>query len=286
MNRVMLTSAATLRQLQLKVDTHAHNLANLNTAGFKRREAAFQDLLTRQLHNQPHLRQEAGRLTPYGVRLGHGGRVSQTLLRTEQGGMIITNRPLDFMIEGPHAWFCLASINNAEAGGGQQEVVYTRDGRFHLAPHPDLAGFVRLVAADGSPLLAADGGQITFPAHYDTIELREDGTLAAYQAQTPENRVEYVLGLAYIERPDQLVAMGENRFRWPGEEAEIEVLNLAQQDPAERTIRLRQGALETSNVDLTQEMTQVMAAQRLMQLKARSISIADEMLGLANSIRA
>ncbi|MDQ0339443.1 flagellar basal-body rod protein FlgG [Caldalkalibacillus uzonensis] len=286
MNRIMLTSATSLRQLQLKVDTHAHNLSNLNTAGFKRREATFQDLLTQQIYNQPHPGQEAGRLTPYGVRIGHGVRISQTTLRPEQGGVLVTERPLDFMIEGPHAWFRLGHTAVGEAGVEAGEVVYTRDGHFQLAPHPELDGLVRVVAADGSPLLAADGGQITFPAHYDTIELREDGTLLAYPAQTPQESVEYNLAVAYIDRPDQLVAIGDNRFRWPGDAADIELINLVEQEPGGRTIRLRQGALETSNVDLAQEMTQVMATQRLMQLQARSISIADDMMGLANSIRA
>lgn len=281
MNGMMITSATTLRELQQKIDTHAHNLANVNTTGFRRRETTFGELLSRELNNQPHVQYEQGRLTPHGLRLGQGARINQTTLDMRPGQVQQTDQPLDFMIEGRQAWFRLAAIGE----DGDEEIVYTRDGRFQLTPDPEQAGWVRVVAADGSPLLAADGNPITFPAAYDTIELREDGLLTVYNKVAPEENMIFIVGLAYIERPDQLAAIGENRFRWLGEE-EVPLINLAEQAPGPDLVRLHQGRLETSNVDLVQEMTQVMATQRLLQLQARSVSIADEMMGLANGIRA
>lgn len=280
MNSSMLTSANTLSQLQLKIDTHANNVANLNTPGFKRRQALFNDLLHQAITAQPRV---TPRQTPHGLRIGYGAKVAQTTLRQEQGSPITTHRPLDFMIEGEGAWFrLLASGPGVNAEGGT-EVVYTRDGSFYKTPHPELAGMVRLTAADGSPLLAAFDEEITFPAHYDTISLTENGILELYDSRQPEERLTYNLQLAYISRPDQLVALGQNRFRLA--EGEVDLIDLTLQGEGEPAIRLRQGMLESANVDLSEELTQLMATQRLMQFTSRSITMADEMLGLANSIR-
>lgn len=280
MNTSMISSANTLSQLQVKIDTHAHNLANLNTTGFKRRQALFTDLLNQQINAQPRV---APRQTPHGVRIGYGARVAQTTLRQEQGSPNPTNRPLDFMIEGANAWFRLLATTIGADGEEGTEVVYTRDGSFYKTPHPEWEGMVRLTAADGSPLLAAFDEEITFPAHYDTINLTENGILEIYASDNPDERVEYHLNLAYISRPDQLLAIGQNRYRLAGGEADL--IDLTLQGEGNTDIRLHQGMLESSNVDLTEEMSQLIATQRLMQFTSRSITIADEMMGLANSIR-
>ena len=273
MNTSMITSANTLSQLQYKLDTLANNLANVNTTGFKRRQAVFSELLSQAITAQPR---EMPRVTPHGIRIGYGAKVAQTTLRQDQGNPNVTERPLDFMIEGTGAWFRILSLTP----GGEGEVLYTRDGSFYKTPYPAQAGIAFLTAADGSPLLAANDELILFPAHYDTFSLSPDGVLEISSGNNPQERVVYRLDLAYISRPDQLVAVGQNRFRLP--DGEAPVINLALQNGQ---IRLRQRALESSNVDLAEEMTQLIATQRLMQFTARSITLADEMLGLANSIR-
>lgn len=288
MNLSMITAANSFGQIQHQIDTLSHNVANVNTTGYKRRETSFQDLLTENIRNQPHAHREVGRRTPYGIRVGHGVKLAATSLRTEQGAVRQTDRPLDFMIEGD-GWFRILHTYTDADGNEYEEMLYTRDGNFHAQPHPTQPGQLRLVTAQGLPVLDTEGEEITFADDFERIQADEDGTLNVYppfgEAQT------FTLGLARIHRPDILEAVGENGFRLSVAEEELlanggmNLINLAALDGDERPANIRQGALEMSNVDLTQEMTNLITAQRLLQFQSRAISMADEMMGLANSIR-
>lgn len=298
MNIQMLQASTTIGQLQRKVDTLANNIANLNTPGYKRREATFQEALTMEIKNQPHAQKELGRQTPYGVRIGSGALLGQTTLRYEQGAAQETGRPLDFMIEGERVFFRTMRTWLDEAGELQSELLYTRDGSFHLTPDPEYPDSLVLTTAQGYYVLEdigpdSTGLPVRIDANYERIEFDpEEAMLRVYYPGYPDQPEERTLNLALINRPDLFETVGENHFRLPGDLAEHEVngvirtLFLAGPNAPDRgLVRVRQGAVEMSNVDLTTEMSELMATQRLMQFQARAITIADEMMGLANSIR-
>ena len=102
MNRTMITATNTLSQLQKQMDIISHNLANTDTAGYKRREATFTDLLVQEYRNQPNNALEQNRMTPFNIRQGTGAKLGQTHLILSQGSLKTTDRALDtaFTTEG------------------------------------------------------------------------------------------------------------------------------------------------------------------------------------------
>src|SRR6478752_2233499 len=95
MNTSMITATNTLSQLQKQLDIISNNLANLDTTGYKSRQASFTDLLVQQFNNQPDAGKEAGRLTPNGIRQGAGAKLNQVQMNMSQGSFKPTERDLD-----------------------------------------------------------------------------------------------------------------------------------------------------------------------------------------------
>lgn len=290
MNIQMITATTTMSQLQKRVDMISNNIANMNTVGYKRRETTFQDVLTQNIKNQPHAQKEIGRETPYGLRVGHGAKLGQTTLRYGQGAVQETGRSLDLMIEGDTGWFRTLREWVDSEGNPITETSYTRSGAFHLQPNPNNAGQVQLVTPQGYAVLDNLDLPISFDSDFEHMEIDAQGrVLVSYQGYDQPQT--FQLSLAQIHRPDLLESMGENRFRLTGDDQQlidegiITLIDLNELNANERPFAIRQGALEMSNVDLSHEMTELMVAQRLMQFQARSISIADDMMGIANSIR-
>ena len=110
MNTSMITASVTMGQLQQKLDTISNNIANSNTTGYKRRESTFSDLLVQQVNNGPNARDEIGRLTPYGLRVGSGARVAQTSLVLMQGPLQTTDRELDFALTEKDQFFRIETV--------------------------------------------------------------------------------------------------------------------------------------------------------------------------------
>lgn len=292
LNISMITSSRTLGQLQHKLDMLSNNIANVNTVGYKGREASFQDMLHQSINNQPHRHNEVGRQTPNGIRIGHGAHLSQTMIRMDQGALQKTERPLDFMIEGEKGWFRVLRTWTDEQGQAREAMMYTRDGRFNMEPHPTQADSMRLVTASGHPVLVVDEagneGELVVPANFDSVELGADGQLQFFDSRNPDVRETTNFSLAFIQRPDLLEGVGNNLFRFENEQQVVaagamELLH--NMEPGDARLILHQGALEASNVDLTKSMTDMLTAQRMMQFQSRSISMADDMMGIANSIR-
>lgn len=290
MNIQLITATTTMSQLQKKVDTISNNIANINTIGYKSREATFQELLTQNIKNQPHAQKEMGRATPYGLRIGYGSMLGQTTIRYGQGAVQETGRPLDLMIEGASGWFRTMREWVDSEGNPRTETSYTRSGAFHLQPDPNNAEQVQLVSSQGQAVLDSLDLPISFNSNFKQIEIDAEGRVKVSHEGIGQPQV-FQLSLAQIHRPDLLEAMGENLFRLVGDDQQlidegiITLINLNELNANERPFAIRQGALEASNVDLSQEMTELMVAQRMMQFQARSISIADDMMGIANSIR-
>lgn len=272
-------AAVTAGQLQKKIDTISHNIANVNTTGYKRREATFTDLLHQQLNNQTNPNVEVGRLTPHGLRVGYGARMAATTLRLEQGPLIQTDRELDFAIAEKNHFFRVGVPEN-----GELEPLLTRDGTFYLSIDPEDETQLVIVNSDGNYLLNGGFEPIRVPVDFKSLSLSEEGYLnATLNDGTIENLGQ--LALTHVHKPQLLEAVGENFFRIPNLEAlGYEAADVYEEVPADEG-RIFQGQLEGSNVDLGNEMTELIQTQRHYQFMTRAISIADDMSGIINSIR-
>ncbi|RNF38762.1 flagellar hook-basal body protein [Planococcus salinus] len=279
MNIQMNSAATSMRELQKKIDVLAGNVANAGTNGYKRQEANFSDTLVQSIERQAGLRNEIGRTTPNGIRVGSGVKVAQTSLRHEQGSLVQTNRPLDFAIEGSTGYFRVAS---------EGTVFYTRDGSFQVQPVLN-SNQLNLVTATGDAVLDSNNQPISFDNDYDQIQVNQNGTMQVTFKDAGKQPAEFQLSVATIDRPNLLEKAGGNRYQLPGTEAQqvasgnLQLLNLA--GPDSGAVRIRQGSLEMSNVDMTEEMTELIATQRLIQSQGKAISFADDMMGLVNTIR-
>lgn len=279
MNIQMLSAASTMRELQKKVDMIGNNIANVNTTGYKRQEANFSDTLIQSIERQAPPQHEIGRITPNGLRIGSGSKMTQTSLLAEQGSVLSTGRPLDFMIQGDSGYF------RVDVDGTTH---YTRDGSFQLQPILN-SNQVRLVTSSGHGVLDSNNLPITFDSDYDNMKVDENGTISVSFKDQAKQPVDIQLSIAQMNRTNLPERVGGNLFQLPGTEAEqitngtLQVINLAQQNNG--SMKVSQGALEMSNVDLTEEMTELISTQRMIQSQGKAISFADEMMGLVNTIR-
>lgn len=277
MNRSMLTAAVSMGQLQHKLDTIGNNLANSNTNGYKKRDVRFGELLAQQINNQPRAEAEIGRLTPQGIRIGTGAKATETAIRLTVGPMQTTNRNLDLALANGNQFFRIQSFD----GEGNEQIRYTRDGAFYVTPVDD--NQVALVTANGDYVLGVDG-PITFNEHAKDITIQENGTILVTNEDNTQEAVGQ-LDIVEILRPQLLVNDGNNLFALP----DLAELGIAEADvlfavaPENRTVQ--QGMLESSNVDMGTELTEMLMTQRMYQFHARSIGIADQMLGLINGLR-
>lgn len=279
MNIQMNSAATSMRELQKKVDVIANNISNVNTNGYKRQEANFSDTLVQSITRQAGADNEIGRVTPNGLRVGSGVRVTQTSLRNEQGSIQQTDRPLDFSIQGDSAFFRVAS---------EGKTFYTKDGSFQVQPVLN-SNQVNLVTSNGDAVLDSNNNPISFDNDFASIKADQNGTLQVTYKDAGKQPTQIQLSIADINRPNLLEKVGGNRYQLPGTEAEqvangtLQVVDLSQQN--NQNFRINQGSLETSNVDLTEEMTELIATQRLIQSQGKAISFADDMMGLVNTIR-
>lgn len=257
---------------QTNIDLISHNLANVNTTGYKRGRAEFQDLLYTQI--MPPARGEN-----QGINIGQGARLS-SIHRIMGGGTLqVTGGDYDLAISG-------GGFFQVQRPDGS--IAYTRDGAFRLDAER------RLVTVSGDLVLGNDG-PITIPAEATEIAIGADGKITyqdvtkaatnenvtdpkAYQKATIEiGRIQ----LAVFPNATGLEALGENL--WGATEASGEAATAA---PGEKEAgRLVQGYLEGSNVQSVEEMVNLIMAQRAYEINSKVVQSADEMMQLANNLR-
>ncbi|GAE92485.1 flagellar basal-body rod protein FlgG [Gracilibacillus boraciitolerans JCM 21714] len=130
MTRITFQAAATMGgQLQKRLDNIGNNIANLNTTGYKKRDANFSSLLSQQINTEPDPTNADGRLTPDGLRIGAGAKLGHTNFNFAQGSIQRTDRNLDVALLEDNHLFQVAVNEN-----GIEEVRYTRAGNFYLTP--------------------------------------------------------------------------------------------------------------------------------------------------------
>ncbi|WP_164667606.1 flagellar hook-basal body protein [Virgibacillus doumboii] len=276
MSRTMIQAAVTMNQLQNKLDVIGNNMANSQTTGYKTRQADFASLLFQQIDNMTHPANAEGRLTPDGVRVGSGAKLGSINIDLTPGTIKETDRTLDTaLLEKNHLFQVQVT------GNGVTETRYTRDGAFYLSPINNNQD-VMLTTKDGNPVIG-ENGPIVIAEGFDSININPDGQITV----TRGNVTEESGNLAIVEavRPRLLEATGENNFRLPNlDELGFEFAEIIQGVNPNADV-LKSGALEQSNVDLAQQMTDLIKTQRSYQFNARTISMSDQMAGLVNQLR-
>jgi flagellar basal-body rod protein FlgG len=237
-----------------KLQAIANNLANVNTVGFKRDRVVFEDLFY-QVDQQPGAQRADNTLNPSGVQLGNGTHLVGTQKVFSNGSLQTTSQPLDVAISG-NGFLQVRRPNGDPA--------YTRAGQLQL----DVNGV--LVNAQGLPLVP----QITVPNNATSITIAENGTVSATIAGTTAPTELGQLTLSVFVNPTGLLALGENLFQ---ETASSGAASDGRPGDAQFG-KLKQGALEGSNVQVVEEMVDMIAAQRTYEMNTKVLSAADNML--------
>jgi flagellar basal-body rod protein FlgG len=288
MNRSMINAGASMYGLQQKLDILANNIANVNTVGYKKKEANFQDILT-NVAGQTSDFERPGRLTPMGYTQGWGSWLADVHTNLSQGPIKGTDSPLDFAIEGD-ALFQVGVAETDENGEPSFRSAYTRTGSFQLSPS-ETGEFSYLTTQEGYPVMGILNGQeqpIRIPANH-AFAVDGAGNIMARSLANP-NGAPVQLGqmkLVQAVQPDMLESVGDNLFvlSAQADNTAIRALNLNTADAVQGQPSVRQGFLEQSNVTLSDEMAELMVVQRAYQLNSRALTSSDTMAGLANNLR-
>lgn len=252
--RALFTAATGMSAQQTRLDTISNNLANIATSGFKRSRAEFQDLFYETLR-APGASSSDGSSLPSGVQVGSGVRLAGIAKQFAQGDAQRTDNELDLMIQGD-------GFFQIEKPTG--ETLYTRDGSFEL----DRDGNV--VTSEGFPLIPA----IQISPEAIQVTILRDGTVSVLEAGNATPIAAGQIELARFANPAGLVAQGSNFFV-PSDASGDAVTGLPDQDGMGS---LAQGFLESSNVNVAEELVQMILAQRAFELNSRVIQAGDEML--------
>jgi flagellar basal-body rod protein FlgG len=253
MNPGLRTSASGMKAQQVMVDTIANNLANVNTTGFKRSRVSFEDVLYETLEgartvNPP----DSQTIAP--VQIGKGVRLAAIMRLHTQGAPEQTGRPLDLAIEGD-GFFQVERPDGTTA--------YTRDGSFGIS---DTGA---IVTNGGYKLIP----NVTLPQDVQGLTISPSGLVTGTSGagQPVElGRVE----LARFVNPSGLMSLGENLYAETAASGQP-LTGFPQEQGFGRVL---QGMLESSNVEIVQEMTDMIAAQRAYEINAKAIRAGEDMM--------
>jgi flagellar basal-body rod protein FlgG len=258
----MWTAATGMTAQQLNIDTIAHNLANVNTNSFKRSRAEFADLLY-QIQRLPGTSASNIGIFPVGVQVGGGVRPLTVAKEWVQGNLRQTLNELDLGIDGP-------GFFQVQRSDGT--IMYTRSGSFKR----DNVG--NLVTGDGDQLNPV----ITIPSGALKVDIGQDGTVSVLLPGVTQASQVGQIQLTRFDNPSGLVAFGNNLF----------LDSFASGPPIQGTAgfstgfgTIQQGFLETSNVNLAEEMVSMIIAQRSYEINSKAIQVSDDMLSIANNLR-
>lgn len=260
MIRALNTAATGLNAQQMNMDVVSNNLANVNTSAYKKVRAEFKDLAYETLKTPEASGENA---SPQQLQVGLGVEVSGTQRLFFQGSLTQTSNPLDLALDG-EGFF---QVKDSEGG-----LKYTRDGSFQLD------GEGRLVTSGGYLLEPA----ITVPANAGDIQISSDGTVTATlegdSAATEIGKVETV----QFANPGGLKALGGNLYETTSASGDA----VSGSPGTEGRGALRQGFLESSNVQVVEEMVKMLMAQRAFEANSKTMQAADDMLRTVNNLKA
>jgi flagellar basal-body rod protein FlgG len=262
--QTLYTAATGMESLQTKLDVIANNLANVNTVGFKKDRANFEDLFYRQ-KVLPGVLDNAGQTTPVGVAIGLGSRVSSVQTDFNQGAFQQTGRQLDVAIAG-NGFF------QVQDPSGQ--IMYTRAGNFSVNAN----GQVVLGSAATGRVLDPP---ITIPNDATNIVVEPGGRVMVQQANNPQLQQAGQIQLALFINEEGLLKQGENLY------SQSDASNTPQQVNPGITGAglLRQNMLEASNVEPVQELIDLITTQRAFELNSQAVQAGDQILQNISNLR-
>ena len=260
--RSLSIAATGMLAQQTNVEVISNNIANMNTTGFKKRRAEFQDLLYQNDRPVGSTSSDIGTIVPAGVQVGLGVRTAAVYRISEQGNMAVTDNPLDLAISG-EGYFQI------ELPSG--DTAYSRAGSFQLSAEGEI------VTADGYRLTPS----IVIPQDATAIAINTSGeVLVNLDGQVDPQNVGQ-LQLARFANEAGLESIGNNFFK------QTPASGAATTSTAGSTGfgTILQGFLETSNVNVVQEITNLINAQRAYEMNSKVIQASDEMLSTVNRLR-
>jgi len=260
MIRALYTAASGMNAQQTNIDNVAHNLANVNTTGFKKSRVEFEDLVYQEIR-APGASASASTEAPVGLEVGLGTRAVATARNFSPGNLESTGSPLDLAIQGDG--FFQIALPDGTTG-------YTRAGSFHL----DAQGL--MVTAEGYALQP----NITIPANATSVSVSNDGVVSASVAGQSAVQTLGTIELANFSTPAGPRPLGGNTFAPTTASGDPETG--APGTDARGTIA--QATLEDSNVSVVEEMVNMIVGQRAYEANSRVVKAADDMMQQVNSL--
>ncbi len=247
---------------QTNVEVISNNIANMTTTGFKRRRAEFQDLIYQNLRRVGSNSSDSGSVVPSGAQVGLGVKTAAIYRIDEQGNLQQTSNSLDLAIQG-NGYFQVTLPSG--------DTAYTRDGTFSLSPDG------QIVSADG--FVVQPG--ITIPSNATNVAINTAGQVqVTLDGQTAPQTVGQIQ-LASFPNDAGLDAQGDNLFLQSAASG-----NAVTGTPASPGFgSVQQGFVETSNVNVVSEITNLITAQRAYEMNSKVITASDEMLSTLTNLR-
>lgn len=247
---------------QTNVDVISNNIANMNTTGYKRQRAQFQDLLYQQVSRPGASSNGPEARVPTGIQIGAGVRTGGVYRIAEQGALVQTDNRFDLAIQG---------LGHFQVQMPSGEIAYTRDGTFQLSDQGEL------VTSQG---LRVEPG-ITVPQGAVDVVVSRTGEVQVKLAGEVELQTVGQIELASFVNEAGLEAKGDNLFLATAASGEPTIA-----PPGEPGFgNLAQGFVEASNVNPVAEITALITAQRAYEMNSRVVKTADEMLGTTSQLR-
>jgi flagellar basal-body rod protein FlgG len=247
---------------QLNVEVISHNIANMNTTSYQRRRAEFQDLLYQNLRRVGSDSSDASTTVPVGVQVGLGVKTAAVYRITEQGNLTLTENPLDVAING-EGYFRITLPSG--------DTAYSRAGSFQLDGDGDV------VTVDGFTVQPG----LTVPSNAVDISINASGeVLVSLDGVTAPSNIGQ-LELARFPNDAGLLAIGDNLFLETPASGGATVA--APGTAGFGTIQ--QGFLETSNVNVVEEITNLITAQRAYEMNSKVIETSDQMMSTLTNLR-
>ncbi|WII70669.1 flagellar basal-body rod protein FlgG [Bdellovibrio sp. 22V] len=255
------TAATGMAAQQTNMDVIANNIANVSTAGFKRSRAEFEDLMY-QTQKEPGTATGMNSYSPNGVQTGLGVRTAAIQKDFAGGNAQVTKNPLDIQIEGS-GFFQILTPDG--------QVAYTRDGAFKKDPQG------RIVDKNGNALQP----EITVPPDVSGIEVAPNGEVRVIQGLSDAPTTIGQIDIVNFVNPAGLKALGKNLFAQTPSSGQA----IASRPGLNGTGYLAQGQLESSNVNIVDEMVNMITSQRAYETNSKVIQASDQMLQSINSMR-
>jgi flagellar basal-body rod protein FlgG len=244
------------------VDVISNNLANMTTTGFKRRRTEFQDLIYESERRVGSNTSDSGTIVPAGAQVGLGVRTAAIYRINEQGTLSQTSNSLDIAIRG-NGYFPVTLPSG--------DTAYTRDGTFGLSPDGTI------VTADGYPI----AGGITIPANATSVTVSATGQVQASIAGQTAPQTVGQIQLTTFANETGLDAQGDNLFLQSGASG-----NPVTGNPGAPGFgSVLQGYVESSNVNVVTEISNLITAQRAYEMNSRVITTSDQMLSTLTNLR-